>query len=122
MMKYINEVGTGAIVPILIMGFASLLLIVFAVVRVIMKKSNPLLMIDSILLLGFLSFSYPICRLMIGLFGVATAVANAGEVSSTLAWGGIHHSLISIIPGFVILNISAIGWFVLRRFRTNKVG
>jgi hypothetical protein len=111
---------TYATVPILIMGFAVLVLIAIGTIRAIMHKSSLPILIDGVLLLGLFSFSYPICRLLIGLWSVAEAVANAGEISSTLAWGGIHHSLVSIIPGFVILNISAIGWFVLRRFRTNK--
>ncbi|MFH0759911.1 MAG: hypothetical protein V2A67_00235 [Bacteroidota bacterium] len=116
-MKFITEGGVDHTVPILILGLASLVFIAIASARAIKQKPISQIMLDTLLLLGFLSFSYPVFRLIIGLFQGAQAVEQAGEISSALVWSGIHFSLISLTMGFAVLNISAIGWFILRPFK-----
>ena len=119
-MNFIVEGNTNATVPILLMCFSSLVLISVVIIRGIMKKSSPPFLIDMILLLGLFSFSYPIFRLIVGLFPAADAIIIAGEISTTLLWNAIRISLISITMGFISLHVSAIGWFVVRRFKAKK--
>lgn len=120
-MNFITEGGVDHTVPILILGLASLVFIAIASARAIKHKPISQIILDTILLLGFLSFSYPVLLLIIGLFQAAQAVEKAGEISSALMWSGIHYSLISLTMGFAVLNISAIGWFVLRPFKNARL-
>ncbi|MFC2121799.1 hypothetical protein ACFLTI_09415 [Bacteroidota bacterium] len=85
-----------------------------------MKKSSPPFLIDMILLLGLFSFSYPIFLFIVGFFPAADAVIEVGEISTTLVWKAIRLSLISITMGLISLHVSAIGWFVVRRFKAKK--
>jgi len=102
--------------PIWIMCFLSLILIALVITRGLKHKKSSTLLTDSILLLGFLSFSYPIILLIVGLFQSADAVSHAGEISSTLVWASIRYSLTYISMGFIAMHVSVIGWFVTRRF------
>ena len=95
----------------------SLILIALVITRGVKHKKSSVLLTDCILLLGFFSFSYPIIRLIIGLFQAADAVDNAGEISSTLVWAGIRYSITYISMGLIAMHVSVIGWFVARRFR-----
>jgi len=116
-----HSIFDGRTLPIWIMSFISLVIIVLVIIRGLKHKTSSAVLIDCILLLGLFSFSYPIFRLIIGLFQTADAVSNAGEVSSTLVWAGIRNSLITITMGLIAMHISAIGWFFARRFKTKAI-
>lgn len=116
-METSNSIFAGRIIPIWIMCILSLILIAVVITRSLKHKKTSALLMDTILLLGLFSFSYPIIRLIIGLFQASDAVNNAGEISSTLLWSGVRYSLVAISMGFIALHVSVIGWFVARRFR-----
>ena len=117
-MKFITTGGMGYTVPILVMGLAAVILIAVAAVRAMQRKSIPGIIADTILFLGFLSLAWGIFGQIVGMFSAAGAVVRAGEISPNLIWEGLRISLIPVIMGFVVLFISAIGWFVLRPFRS----
>lgn len=59
--------------------------------------------------------------LVLGLFGTAvgislaaSAIQSAGEVSASLAWGGVAVSLSTTIAGLAILFFAGLAWFFLR--------
>jgi len=117
-MEFITTGGVWYTVPILLMGLASVILIVISAVRSIQRKTVPGFMSDTILFLGFLSLAYGIFGQITGMFQMADAVVKAGEISPSLVWAGLKISLITVIMGFVVLFVSAIGWFALRPFRS----
>jgi hypothetical protein len=121
-MEFIKVGGVWYTVPILIMGLASVVLIAIVAVRAMQRKSLPGIMADTILFLGFLSLAWGIFGQVAGMFHAAGAVVKAGEISPSLIWEGLKISLIPVIMGFVVLFVSSIGWFVLRRISTKAVG
>jgi len=118
-MKYIIESNINETVPVLVMCSISILLMVIIIIRATQKKSSPRFITDGILLLGLVCFSYPVFGLLTGLYHVSVALLQAGEISSTLLWGGIQHSVINLGIGLIALHVSAICWFIARRFKIN---
>jgi hypothetical protein len=116
-MEFIKVGGVWYTVPILIMGMASIILVVLSAVRAMQRKPISAFMADAILFLGFLSLAWGIFGQISGLFQAAGAVVRAGEIPPYLIWEGLRKSLIPVLMGFVVLFVSAIGWFALRPFR-----
>ncbi len=121
-MEFIIQGGVWYTVPILVIGFVSLLLILISGIRVIQQKAVSKMVLDSILFLGMLSLSWGIFGQIIGMFQAAGAVVRAGEIHPSLIWAGFRISMITVIMGFVVLLISAIGWFVLRLLTNKRTG
>ena len=102
--------------PIWILGVVTLSIVFVIIFRGLKKKTTTSVLVDSIPVLGFLSFSYPIILLIVGLFTAADSVSQAGEISQTLVWKGIHNALVPISMGIIVLHISVLGWFIAKRF------
>lgn len=121
-MDFIDEFNKGITIPTLIMCIISLVLGAIVILRATKQKSSPQFITDSILLLGISSLSYPIFRVIYTLNTIAIAVnEGSAEMSVSLAWKGIGNVLPLITLGLIALLISVICWFVVRRFKTNKV-
>jgi len=116
-MKFLKLLLPYESIPILAIALFVVILISFQAYKATKGKKISGLLNDTILFLGFLSLSWGIfCQLM-GLIHAAGVVVRAGEISPSLIWAGLRISLIPIIMGFVVLLVSAIGWFALRSFR-----
>jgi hypothetical protein len=119
-MEFIITGGVWFTVPILVMGIASLALILYSSIRILNGKKVGRQLADTILFLGFLSLSFGIFGMITGMFQAAGAIQRAREISPSLIWAGFRISLITVIMGFVILFYSLIGWFVIRPYRLDK--
>jgi len=120
-MNFNNEFNHGIVITIVIICLVSLVFGAIVIYRSIQRKPSPAFLVDSILVLGLVCFTYPAFRLLYGLNATATAVNDgAGEMSVTLAWQGIGNALPPITLGLIALHVSVICWFVARRFRSDK--
>lgn len=119
-MEFIVTGGVWYTVPILVMGIAAIILIAIATLRTIRKKTIHGMIADTILFLGFISLAWGIFGQITGMFQAAGAIVQAGDISPNLIWAGFKVSLIPVIMGFVVLFISAIGWFLLRWMSATK--
>jgi len=116
-MEFIKAGGVWYTVPILVMGIVSAVLIGISIINIIKEQRVSGFISDLILFLGFLSLAWGIFGQISGMFQAAGAIVSAGEISPILVWLGLKVSLIPVIMGFVVLFVSAIGWFALRSFR-----
>ena len=70
--------------------------------------------VDAILFWGGFSVISGVLGTLIGIIIAAEAVEFAGDVSTSLLWGGIKVSMLSSAFGTLILAFAALLWFVLQ--------
>lgn len=70
--------------------------------------------LDSILFWGGFALISGVLGTLIGIIVAAQSIEAAGDVSTTLVWGGIKIALLSSALGAVILGFAALLWFVLQ--------
>ena len=70
--------------------------------------------IDAILFWGGFAVIAGVLGTLIGITIAAQAIEAAGDVSTSLVWGGIKVSMLSSMFGMLILAFSALLWFVLQ--------
>jgi hypothetical protein len=71
-------------------------------------------LVDAVLFWGGFAVITGMVGTLVGIVVGAQAVEAAGEVSTTLVWGGIKVALISSIVGALILAASSLIWFGLQ--------
>jgi hypothetical protein len=77
--------------------------------------------VDGVLLWGGAALVTGILGTTIGLSLAARAVESAGEVSTTLLWGGVRVALTTTIAGGIIFMASLLIWLPLRGWLMRRV-
>lgn len=75
---------------------------------------------NSILFWGGMALLLGVLGTVVGLVSMARAIQMAGEVSSSLVWGGVSVSLVSVIFGIVILLLAGVLWLALDQWGARK--
>ena len=70
--------------------------------------------VDAILFWGSFAVISGVLGTLIGVIVAAQAIEAAGEVQTTLVWGGIKIAMLSSVYGVLILALSALLWFGLQ--------
>lgn len=70
--------------------------------------------LDAILFWGGFAVIAGVLGTLIGIIVAAQSIEAAGEISTTLVWGGVKIALLSSVFGFLILAFAALLWFVLQ--------
>jgi len=70
--------------------------------------------LDAILFWGGFAMIAGVLGTLVGVIVAAQSIEAAGEISTTLVWGGIKIALLSSALGFLILALAALLWFVLQ--------
>jgi len=70
--------------------------------------------LDAILFWGGFAVICGVLGTLVGIIIAAQAIEAAGEVSTTLVWGGIKVALLTSVFGILILAFAALLWFVLQ--------
>ncbi len=70
--------------------------------------------IDATLFWGGWALLVGLLGTFVGIYLAAGAIQRAGEVSASLAWGGIQVALITTLFGLTIFIVAALIWFGLR--------
>ena len=78
------------------------------------------LRIHSILVLGVLGACLGLIGTLVGVYLAAGYIERAGEVSTSLVWGGIKVALGSSVVGFLMLGFGSIAWLVLQYARGRR--
>jgi hypothetical protein len=101
--------------PIWIVLILMLVQIVRATVDLVRPGAPEIgLRIHSILIFGALAACLGVLGSLVGVWLAAEAISRAGEVSSSLVWGGIQVALGSSIVGLLILGFASVAWLVLQ--------
>lgn len=116
-MEFLKTCGQAFNLPILLMGIASLLLFLWQISNKLSHKKLNYKMVDLILFLGSFSLAYGLFIQVLGMYSAAEVIQQAGDISPSLIWGGIRHSLMVILMGLVVLLFSSIFWFILRSLK-----
>lgn len=69
--------------------------------------------IDAVLFWGAFAVISGVLGTLVGIIVAAQAIEAAGEVQTTLVWGGIKIAMLSSVFGVLILAFSALLWFAL---------
>lgn len=70
--------------------------------------------IDGILFWGGFALIAGVLGTLVGIIVAAQSIELAGEVSTTLVWGGIKIAMLTSVTGLLILAASALLWFFLQ--------
>jgi len=70
--------------------------------------------LDAILFWGGFGVITGVLGTLVGMVVGAQSIEAAGEVSSSLVWGGVKVALLSSVFGFLILAFAALAWFALQ--------
>ena len=70
--------------------------------------------LDAILFWGGFAVISGVLGTLIGIILAAQAIEAAGDVSTTLVWGGIKVAMLSSVFGMLILAFAALIWFALQ--------
>jgi len=70
--------------------------------------------LDAILFWGAFALVAGVLGTVVGVVLAAQSIEAAGEVSTTLVWGGIKLALLSSVLGLLILAVSSLVWFGLQ--------
>lgn len=70
--------------------------------------------VDATLFWGGFALVAGVLGTLIGVVVTSLSIEAAGEISTTLVWGGIRIALLSSAVGALILALSALAWFVLQ--------
>ena len=103
-----------------------IIVIVFVVKSIISysssKSTEKYLLRQSswILFFGSLAFLTGIFAQMVGFYEAMQAIQQAGDISPELLAGGFRVSLLAPLYGFLLLLLSALYWFLYRKFVQKK--
>jgi hypothetical protein len=79
--------------------------------------------VDAILFWGAFAVISGVLGTLIGVIVAAQSIEAAGQVQTTLVWGGIKIAMLSSVFGVLILALSALLWFGLQmRWRLLAAG
>jgi len=70
--------------------------------------------LDGILFWGGFAVICGVLGTLVGIIIAAQAIEAAGDVSTTLVWGGIKVAMLTSVFGMLILGFAALLWFVLQ--------
>ena len=70
--------------------------------------------LDAILFWGGFAVICGVLGTLIGVVLAAQSIEAAGDVSTTLVWGGIKVAMLTSVFGMLILGFAALLWFVLQ--------
>ena len=104
--------------PLTFSFLAVVLLALWSATRLFRSEAEPDLhtkaWLDAILFWGGFAFITGILGTLIGIIIASQAIEAAGQISTTLVWGGIKVALLSSALGAMILGFAALLWFVLQ--------
>lgn len=104
--------------PLLLSFLAVAILAVWSAIRLFRSGASPDLRtkawLDAILFWGGFALISGVLGTLVGIIIASQAIEAAGEVSTTLVWGGIKVALLSSAFGAMILEFAALLWFVLQ--------
>ena len=112
------------------MGFSLLVVVLLAAwtaVRLFRRDATPDLRtkawLDAVLFWGGFAMVAGILGTLVGIMIAAQSIEAAGDVSTTLVWGGIKVALSTSAFGALILGFAGLLWFVLQlRWRLMRAG
>jgi hypothetical protein len=97
---------------------AVLLLTLWSAARLLRPGATPdrktKAWIDAILFWGGFAVICGVLGTLVGIIIAAQSIEAAGEVSTTLVWGGIKVALLTSMFGVLILGFAALLWFALQ--------
>lgn len=100
----------SVLVLVLLVGWTS--------VKVFGRNASPdartKVWIDAILFWGGFAAITGILGTLVGITLAAQSIEQAGEISTTLLWGGVKVALVSADVGLLIALLAALLWFLLR--------
>lgn len=70
--------------------------------------------LDAILFWGGFAVVTGVLGTLVGIVVAAQSIEEAGEVSTTLVWGGIKVALFSSVVGVLVLALASLAWFGLQ--------
>lgn len=112
-----NEVGFIRW-PLLVSFLAVVGLAAWSGYRLLRPRARPDLRtkawLDAILFWGGFALISGVLGTLVGIIVAAQAIEAAGDVSTTLVWGGIKIALLSSVLGSLILGFAALLWFGLQ--------
>lgn len=104
--------------PLLFSFLAVVLLAGWSAYKLFRPRARPELRtkawLDSILFWGGFALISGVLGTLIGIIIAAQSIEVAGDVSTTLVWGGIKIAMLSSALGATILGFAALLWFVLQ--------
>ena len=104
--------------PLTLSFLAVVLLALWSAVRLFRPGASPDLRtkawLDAILFWGGFALISGVLGTLIGIIIASQAIEAAGDVSTTLVWGGIKVAMLSSAFGTMILGFAALLWFVLQ--------
>ena len=104
--------------PLTFSFLAVVLLAFWAAYRLFRSGAEPDLhtkaWLDAILFWGGFAFISGILGTLIGIIVASQFIQAAGQISSSLVWGGIKVALLSSAMGTMVLGLSALLWFALQ--------
>lgn len=104
--------------PLFLSFMAVVLLALWSSVKLFHSGARPDLhtkaWLDGILFWGGFAFISGVLGTLVGIIIASQAIEAAGQISTTLVWGGIKVALLSSAIGAMILGFAALVWFVLQ--------
>lgn len=104
--------------PLFFSFLAVVILALWSAIRLFRPAATPDLRtkawLDAILFWGGFALISGVLGTLVGIIIASQAIEAAGEVSTTLVWGGIKVALLTSAFGAMILGFAALLWFVLQ--------
>ena len=104
--------------PLAFCFVAVLVLVLWSAFKLFRPGADPDLhtkaWMDAILFWGGFAVICGVLGTLIGIIIAAQAIEAAGDVSTTLIWGGIKVAFLTSVFGVLILGFAALSWFVLQ--------
>ena len=104
--------------PLFFSFLAVMILALWSAIRLFRPGATPDLRtkawLDAILFWGGFALISGVLGTLVGIIIASQAIEAAGEVSTTLVWGGIKVALLTSAFGAMILGFAALLWFVLQ--------
>lgn len=104
--------------PLFFSFLAVVILALWSAIRLFRPGATPDLRtkawLDAILFWGGFALISGVLGTLVGIIIASQAIEAAGEVSTTLVWGGIKVALLTSAFGAMILGFAALLWFVLQ--------
>lgn len=104
--------------PIAFAWLAVLALTVWSTIRLLRPGAEADLLtktwIDATLFWGAFAQLAGILGTLVGFILAASAIEQAGTVSTSLVWGGMKVAMTSAVAGAVVLGFASLAWFALQ--------
>jgi hypothetical protein len=82
-------------------------------VRTARPASEATTHVDAVLFWGAFALAAGFLSTAVGLYQMASAIQRAGDVSTSVAWGGFRVALLPTQAGLLVFLLALLLWFVL---------